>query len=412
MQTADTLIHAIQELSRARDIESVQAIVRVAARRLTGADGATFVLKDGEHCFYADEDAVSPLWKGKRFPLTSCISGWAMIHKTPAVIPDIYVDARIPHDAYRPTFVKSLVMVPIRSADPIGAIGNYWATNRTPSEQEVTALQALADSTSTAMANVELLRTLDRRVRERTEQLEQANRELEAFAYSVSHDLRAPLRAINGFATILMDDHSAQLDADAAHLLGRVKANATRMDQLIDDFLGLSRISGSALQPTTVDLAAMARDTIVALAERHPGRGVQLVVPNAALVQGDAKLLRILLENLLGNAWKFTKGKSDARIVLEIEETSALPVSTNHKSSVFVVRDNGAGFDPERADKLFTPFTRLHSAEEFEGTGIGLATCRRIVARHGGTIWATAQRGEGATIRFTLPGDVPAQSSR
>jgi HD-GYP domain-containing protein (c-di-GMP phosphodiesterase class II) len=154
------LIATVQRLALARSLPDVQAIVRTAARRLTGADGATFVLRDEGRCYYADEDAISPLWKGQRFPMSSCISGWAMLNRRPAAIEDIYADDRIPHAAYRPTFVKSLAMVPIRTLDPIGAIGNYWAQPHQPSDEEIEVLQALADSTAVAMENVRALTEL------------------------------------------------------------------------------------------------------------------------------------------------------------------------------------------------------------------------------------------------------------
>ena len=174
----ERLIGAVQELSLARDLATIQRIVRAAARELTGADGATFVLRDNGYCYYADENAISPLWKGKRFPMEACISGWAMLNRKPAVIEDIYQDARIPHEAYRPTFVKSLAMVPIRTLDPVGAIGNYWATMREPREQEVRLLQALADSTAVAMENVQVYRELEQRVEARTAELQAANEEI------------------------------------------------------------------------------------------------------------------------------------------------------------------------------------------------------------------------------------------
>lgn len=181
------LVEAIQKLAMARDVETVREIVRTAARRLTGADGATFVLRDGDQCHYVDEDAISPLWKGKKFPLSACISGWAMTHRQPAVIPDIYTDDRIPHDAYRPTFVKSLVMVPIRTLDPIGAIGNYWAAPHASTDEEVKLLQALADSTAVALENVRVIAELEGRVKSRTAELEDTNRRLE----ETNADLRA-----------------------------------------------------------------------------------------------------------------------------------------------------------------------------------------------------------------------------
>ena len=161
LEQARELIEAIQRLSLCRSLTSVQEVVRTAARRLMNADGATFVLRDGRFCFYADEDAVSPLWKGQRFPLDTCISGWAMLNRQPAVIEDIYVDDRIPHDAYRPTFVKSLVMVPIRTIDPVGAIGAYWAHRHRATDEEVRLVQALADSTAIALDSIRVYEELE-----------------------------------------------------------------------------------------------------------------------------------------------------------------------------------------------------------------------------------------------------------
>lgn len=172
------LLHAVQELSLARSLPEIQTIVRTAARELTGCDGATFVLRDNGKCFYADEDAIAPLWKGSRFPMEICISGWAMLNREAAIISDIYLDDRVPHEAYRPTFVRSLVMVPIRTLDPVGAIGNYWGHEHEPTPREVALLQALADSTSIAMENVQIYGELEQRVHDRTAALEQANEEI------------------------------------------------------------------------------------------------------------------------------------------------------------------------------------------------------------------------------------------
>ncbi|OBH27091.1 diguanylate cyclase [Mycobacterium sp. E342] len=174
----ERLLEAVQELSLARSLPEIQRIVRSSARELTGCDGATFVLRDEDDCYYADEDAIAPLWKGSRFPIGACISGWAMLNRDAVVIPDIYRDSRIPQGIYRATFVKSLVMAPIRKLEPIGAIGNYWAHRHPPSEREVRLLQALADSTSIAMENVRLYSELEQRVRDRTAALRNANEEI------------------------------------------------------------------------------------------------------------------------------------------------------------------------------------------------------------------------------------------
>jgi serine phosphatase RsbU (regulator of sigma subunit) len=183
------LVDAVKELSLAKNLDTVMAIVRRAARELTGADGATFVLRDrignAEACFYADEDAISPLWKGSRFPIDTCISGWAMLNSRPVVIEDIYKDPRIPHEAYKPTFVKSLAMVPIRTSDPIGAIGNYWAHQHLPSEEEVSLLQSLADITAVTMENINVYNELEHRVKDRTAQLHEKNQEItDSIAYA------------------------------------------------------------------------------------------------------------------------------------------------------------------------------------------------------------------------------------
>src|ERR1051326_3717173 len=249
------LVTVLQELSLARDLDGIMAIVRRAARELTGADGATLVLRAGDMCFYAEEDAISPLWKGQRFPMRACVSGWVMMNREAAVIEDIYADPRVPVDAYRPTFVKSLAMVPIRTVSPIGAIGNYWASRHLATEQEVKALQALADSTSVAMENVQLYAGLEQRVHDRTTDLQRANKELEAFCYSVSHDLRAPLRSILGFSRILQEQCGDKLAEEGKQSLERVLRAGNRMNQLIDDLLMLSRTTLTPLQRQSVNLS-------------------------------------------------------------------------------------------------------------------------------------------------------------
>jgi hypothetical protein len=192
------LVEVVQRLSMARDMATVQEIVRRSARKLAGADGATFVLKDGDKCHYVDEDAISPLWKGQKFPLSACVSGWVMANHQAVVIEDIYADSRVPHSTYRPTFVKSLVIVPIRTLDPIGAIGTYWARHHRPGDLEVKLLQALADSTSVAIENVQLICELEERVKARTAELERRNRELLAAHQLADRVFAAYAKALPG----------------------------------------------------------------------------------------------------------------------------------------------------------------------------------------------------------------------
>ncbi len=240
---------------------------------------------------------------------------------------------------------------------------------------------------------------LERRVAERTAQLAAANGELEAFAYSVSHDLRAPLRSIDGFSQALLEEYRDRLDAVGTDYLTRVRAASQRMGQLIDDLLKLSRVTRAELRREAVDLSVLARDVAAELQRRHPQREMTLRVAEGLAAQGDPRLLRIVLENLLDNAWKFTRDRAPAVVEVGRAEHAGQPA--------FFVRDNGVGFDMAYAHTLFSPFQRLHGAAEFEGTGIGLATVQRIVRRHGGRVWAEAGVGRGATFYFTLGGQVP-----
>jgi len=222
-----------------------------------------------------------------------------------------------------------------------------------------------------------------------------ANRELEAFSYSVAHDLRAPLRGMNGFAQILFDDHRDKLDADALECIDQIRGSAVRMGELIDALLGLARVTRSELSLERSDLTAIARAAAAQLSSADPGRRVEVVIHQGLYAHADRALIRTLLENLLGNAWKFTSKAQAARVEFGMTDEETGPT--------FFVRDNGAGFDMAHADKLFAPFQRLHAAREFPGTGIGLATAHRIVDRHGGRIWAHGEVNQGATFFFTLP---------
>jgi len=223
---------------------------------------------------------------------------------------------------------------------------------------------------------------------------ETANRELEAFSYSVAHDLRAPLRGIDGFSHVLLEDYSEKLDAEGRRYLGRVRESAQHMAQLIDSLLSLARVNQGDVRREWVDLSELARATAERLRASQPERDVEFLITKGLTGTGDSRLLGVVLENLLANAWKFSRNTLKACIEFGCSRESG--------QSVFFVRDNGAGFDMAFASKLFGVFQRLHVSNEFEGTGIGLATVERIIRRHGGRIWAEAKVAEGATFYFTL----------
>ncbi|HEV2398323.1 MAG TPA: ATP-binding protein [Candidatus Sulfotelmatobacter sp.] len=235
---------------------------------------------------------------------------------------------------------------------------------------------------------------LEQRVSERTRELVATNRELEAFSYSVSHDLRGPLDAINGFSYLLLNQFGAGLDPQRRELVENIRASSRRMTALIDDLLNLSRVTSSAMRSEKVDLTAMARSIMEELCAGDPKRKVNFVAADEAEVQGDPRLLRIMMDNLLRNAWKYTSHHSSARIEFGTVKED--------KRTVYFVKDDGSGFEAKSAERLFQPFQRLHSASEFPGNGVGLATVRRIVQRHGGDVWAEAAVEQGATFYFTI----------
>ena len=242
-----------------------------------------------------------------------------------------------------------------------------------------------------------LNQTLEQRVVQRTLELEEANKELEAFAYSVSHDLRAPLRAIEGFSSLLNEEIGENLSGTAAHFLERINANARKMSQLIDDLLRLSRISRQSVAFQTVDLSLLAREIMAEIRNQSPERESEIVIQDGALAFADKALLELALYNLLSNAWKFTASTPKPSIRFSYMDSG--------NERVYSVNDNGVGFDMAFADKLFSPFQRLHSEKEYSGSGIGLSLVRRIIIRHGGTIWVDSAPNQGTTFYFKLGGN-------
>lgn len=288
------------------------------------------------------------------------------------------------------------------SHDEIGLLAESFNTmlaeiERATRELEASNREAAREVTERRRAEEEVMRLnaeLEKRVRERTAQLEYTNSELEAFCYSVSHDLRAPLRAIDGFSQALTEDFPKDVPEDAQRYLSRIRSSTQRMGQLIEDLLNLSRVSRVDLERRDVDVSELARQVMNDMQHREPERKVEVLIWDGMRADADPRLLRAALENLIGNAWKFTSKAEAPRIeVGSVRDAERV---------TFFVRDNGAGFDMAYANKLFGAFQRLHSATEYSGTGIGLATVQRIVHRHGGRVWADAQPGKGAAFFFTL----------
>ncbi|HET7701674.1 MAG TPA: ATP-binding protein [Candidatus Limnocylindria bacterium] len=288
-------------------------------------------------------------------------------------------------------------------------------SERTRDRAAIAAREAELETTTVALLNIledydktlaleEVNRELRHEVEERRRseaalrraktELEATNAELEAFSYSVSHDLRGPLRAVDGFALLLSTEHGAQLDPQGLHHLERIRSGVHRMSQLIDDLLELSRITRAEMSEDSVDLSEMARAVLAELRDGEPARTVDAVIADGVIARGDARLLRVALGNLLANAWKFTRPHARARI--------EFGATRDPGALMYFVRDDGVGFDMAFADRLFAPFQRLHAEREFEGTGVGLAIVKRVVARHGGRVWAEGAVDRGACFSFTL----------
>lgn len=341
--------------------------------------------------FFAAADGRAP-WTPETIPATPLIL--TDPQEEPSIAPI--------HALLKEHGVESLAFVPVAHQNRVlGTFMLCYHERHTPKDDEVHMAQTVAEQVGVAVVRQWAVERLNRlnteledRVRRRTRQLEDANKGLEAFAYSVSHDLRAPLRALNGYSQILVEDYGPKLDATASHHLQRIIAASRRMEQLIDDLLRLSQVTRSHIELRRVDMSDVAAETLNKLRETAPDRRTRLSISPNLATYADPGLIRIVLDNLLSNAWKYTGRKLDARIEFGVTEHGG--------KSCYFVADNGAGFDMAYAGKLFSAFQRLHAPSEFEGTGIGLALVSRIIHRMGGSIWAEAKPNEGATFYFTL----------
>jgi two-component system CheB/CheR fusion protein len=413
-----TLLTAVSDLSSARELSSVTAVVRVAARALTGADGVTFVLKEQDHCFYADEDAISPLWKGRRFPLRTCISGWVMRHRTPVAIRDIYQDDRIPHDAYRPTFVKSLLMVPVRSDDPVAAIGAYWADEHEATGAEQSTLEALARAASLALVNVQLwsdlMSALEREQQARVEAerartvAETASQLKDQFLSTVSHELRTPLNVMQGWLWQL--DRGVPPPDRYKVAISSLRRNTALQAQLVEDLLDVSRaVSGRlTLDLQTVDLSRAVRGAVENVESDAVKKGLEVTCDIEAplpLVRADSERVGQIARHLLSNAIKFTASGGRVGVSLESSPTAV----------VLTVRDTGVGIPADFLPFVFDQFRQADArrTRRFGGLGIGLTIVHELVALHGGVVTASSDgplRGTAVRVEFPIPVSHSAQA--
>lgn len=390
----ERLVDAVCRLASAQSLEDIAEIVRSAARALVSADGATFVLRDNGSCYYLDEDAIAPLWRGRRFPMEACISGWAMLHKQSVAISDVYADPRIPHDAYRPTFVRSLTMSPIRTVEPIGAIGTYWADHHEATPTERRLLQALADSTAVAMESVRVLEELEARVTERTAQLAMANGDLEMFAVAAAHDLRSPVSTMAMYAQLLATEvgEAPGLVGDAVRVIYRTCGRSLAM---IDELLTFARAGSRGLVAREVDLDAVVASTLVELGPTVQQRGARVTVGALGRVHGDETMLRQAVQNLVLNALTYVSDGQAPHVRIDVVRR---PDAVELR-----VADNGPGVRADERDLILEPFKRGSASEGRSGSGLGLAICRRVAEHHSGQLCMRDAPEGGAEFVLVLP---------
>ncbi len=396
------LVQAVQDLSLARNLAAVVDVTRHAARDLVGAEGSTFVLRDQDQCYYVDEDAIEPLWKGKRFPLESCVSGWAMLNREPVVIEDVYADERVPTAAYRPTFVKSLVMVPIRTESPIGAIGNYWAQEHRAEAWEVALLQSLAHSTSVALENVQLYADLQGALRASESVAQELSRQLalrDDFISVAAHELRTPLTPLLIQAQFL-ERLSATEGFDPDRLRSELRRSSevsrrqvSALSHLVNDLLDVSRLQLGKFRFDFAegDLATAVVDTVDSVRTLSVAP-IRLKVEGEFVGRWDIPRMKQMLRHLLLNAITYGESKP-IDVELDVVDGRAR----------LSVQDAGIGVAPEDQERIFQRFERASSIKRFGGMGVGLYLARAVVEGHGGSLGLRSALGEGATFVAKLP---------
>lgn len=401
---AENITALTHQLASVRDTQEIMDIIRHGARHLTGADGVTFVLRDGNNCYYAEEDAISPLWKGKRFPIETCISGWAMLNRETTVIEDIYEDNRIPHEAYSKTFVQSLVMVPVRREDPVAAIGAYWSKRAKPTHEQIQTLEAVANAAAVALTNVGLIHSLHHVVEElrlRNKELEIANRSRSIFLSNMSHELRTPLNAIMGFAEAMKHEILGPIgNEEYISYANDISVSGGNLLQLINNILDMAAIgSGSKiLEPEPVNL----RNIIVNVVELHQSRIQQSNLSlnsyfsrDLPLIRGDRLLLKQVFFNVMSNAVKFTEAGGKITIIAQpVEEGVSCAIT-----------DTGIGMSDEEIHLAMQPFEQIDRRLErqYGGIGLGLALCKGYVDLHGGQMAIKSSPSKGTTVDIILP---------
>ncbi|MGK0190467.1 MAG: signal transduction histidine kinase [Verrucomicrobiales bacterium] len=389
------LIGAVRKLAKATSLDQVYPVICATSKRLLQSDEAALVIVGEEgSCNYVQHPAELGE-TNVSFPSSSSLAGKCIKEGI-----SLRVAAGTSDRAHEwidaPDCFPSILVVPMGKEPSLGAVVVYWRKAHEPGADERRLLELLADSAVDAIESLKNAESLEIRVEERTLALQAVNEELQTFAYTVSHDLKTPISVVKTGVWTLRQLSGAEADPRFEKCLKRLDTAADRMRAQIDAMLAMYRLTRNEIVPVTIDLSATVQSILDELAESAPDRLVRFSVAPDLVANGDSVMIRTAMENLLSNAWKYSSRKE----LTEIEFGSS---NLEDGSTVFFVRDKGAGFDMARAEKLFGVFQRFHADEEFSGTGIGLASVLRILHKHGGRIWAEAEPGKGATFHFTLP---------
>ena len=396
IMSPEHLTTTVQELSLARNIEEVMEIVRSVARNITGADGSTFILREGDLCYYGDEDAISPLWKGSRFPMNTCISGWVMLNKKPAVIEDIYADNRIPVDAYKPTFVKSLAMVPIRTIKPLGAIGNYWANKHKPTDQEVSMLQALADITAVSIENINIRNELEDKLNERTQMLDELQKQknqLEEFTYIIAHNMRAPLSNLLLLAEMIKKSTN---ESRKELLIDKQQPILEHLHSTFDELVEAIHVKTDfSVKRDHIELKECFENTCNLLHAEVVASSAEITsdFTNAKTVYFPEKYISSILFNLLSNSIKYRDPAKKLKVNIRSFKKNGW--------TWIEVEDNALGIDLEKyGNQIFMLQKTFH--DHPNAKGFGLFITKNQIDSMGGEIKVKSTPKKGSIFSIKL----------
>jgi signal transduction histidine kinase len=402
LRVDEVLADFVARLTTAHTFEDVATLATEAVCRVTGADGATLVVADDNVCFAVDAASMRSARSAQRFSLGDCLYGSVIRQPRALHIRDAGADDRSAYDPHVPASATTLCILPLRPTAPVGALGMHWHAAHEPSTGERMAAESIAAATALAVENLRLRKAMLRNAAERDRAVTRGD-ELETAVHVVAHDLRRPLTSILANAEMLEDTIDDRPSHARSHIEAIMRAGSGLAERL-EHMLALYRITGTQVEPETVDVTAAARELADSYTEHAPGRDIRFEIEDGMRAEGDPVLVRLLLENLIGNAVKYT-GRAP---VAHVRISSG---GTEGGMTTFSVSDNGAGFDQREADRLFRPLSRLHDEHEFPGTGLGLASAARIVDLHGGTVRAQGRPHLGATFTFTLPATAEGSST-